>query len=55
MPIKGTKHSQEDIRRMNAEMSNRRSQEIERLTPAGENAWCRYPQDTLEAPIKKAS
>jgi Mn-containing catalase len=55
MPIKGTKHSQEDIRRMNAEMSNRRSQEIERVTPAGENAWCRYPQDTLEAPIKKAS
>lgn len=55
MPIQGTKQSQEDMRRMNAEMSTRRSQEIERVTPTGENAWCRYPQDTLEAPVKKAS
>ena len=56
LPIKGSKHSEDEVRRKNAEMSNSRSQEIERVTSAGENAWSRYPQDTLEPPaLKKAS
>jgi Mn-containing catalase len=54
MPIRGSKHTQEEIRKKNELLSNRRSQEVIDKTPAGENAWSRYPQNTLEPPLKKA-
>ncbi len=55
IPVTGSKHSPEEVRRKNELLSNRRSQEIERVTPAGENSWSQYPQETLQPPLKKVS
>lgn len=53
MPVKGTKKTAEDVRKLNLEKSNRRSQEVMSKTSAGESAWSMYPQETLEAPSPK--
>lgn len=59
MAVKGTKKTVADVRKMNEKKSNLRSQEVMKKTSAGENAWCSYPQETIEAPdpttMKKAS
>lgn len=53
MPVKGTKKSVEDIRRINLEKSKMRSGEVKSATSTGENAWCSYPQTKIEAPSPK--
>ncbi len=56
--IKGTKKTVDEVRKLNVEKSNRRSQEVMSKTSAGEASWCSYPQNTVEAPkpkLRKAS
>lgn len=42
-PIVGTKQSQDEIDRMNKEISQRRRKEIDSATPKGARAWSKYP------------
>lgn len=53
MPIEGTKKSIEDVRRLSVEKSKKRTTEVTSKTSTGENAWCDYPQRSIEAPSPK--
>lgn len=53
MPVKGNQHSEEEIRRRNELISNRRSQEIEKATSAGQASWCSYSHGSVP-PARKA-
>jgi len=46
----GTKHSPEQIRQKDAEMSRIRSSEVKSATPKGPQHWSEYPQQSLSAP-----
>jgi len=52
MPVQGSKHTEEEVRRKNEMMSNMRSQQIEKASTAGLNSWCRYEHGE-KPPIKK--
>ena len=41
-PIEGSSHTQDEIDRMNRELSQQRSQEISQSVPSGENQWSQY-------------
>lgn len=49
-PIEGSSHTQEDMERLNQEMSFMRSNEIKSAIGKGPNQWSSYPQTSLESP-----
>ncbi|HBL60422.1 MAG TPA: manganese catalase [Cyanobacteria bacterium UBA8803] len=51
-PIKGSKHTPEEIERLNQDMSLRRSQEAKSGVGSGSNQWSVYPQTDLASPTK---
>lgn len=48
--IQGNNHTEKEVARMNAELGDKRSEEIKSAVPKGKNQWSSYPQDTLESP-----
>jgi len=46
----GTPRTLEDANRLNEELSTRRSEQIARAIPKGENQWSSYPQRMVESP-----
>src|SRR5512133_3038481 len=53
IPIKGTKKTVDEKRRLSIEKAKMRSSEVKAATSTGENAWCTYPQTKVEAPSPK--
>ncbi|HEU4753358.1 MAG TPA: manganese catalase family protein [Armatimonadota bacterium] len=51
-PIRGSSKTQDDVQRMNRELSRTRSQEINSAVPKGENQWSAYPQTGLASPME---
>lgn len=47
--------SEKETLAMNKELSQVRSKEVKSAMPIGEQQWSEYPQDRLEAPMKKVS
>ncbi|HEX8203339.1 MAG TPA: manganese catalase family protein [Isosphaeraceae bacterium] len=48
--IRGTERTQEEVERIDAELSRKRSQEVKAAVPTGENQWSSYPQEELASP-----
>jgi Mn-containing catalase len=50
-PIRGGKKTQEDVKRLDQELSRMRSMEVSQAVPKGGNQWSAYPQATLQSPM----
>ena len=48
--IKGSDRTQESVEEVNRELGKRRSDEVNRAVPKGENQWSSYPQEELQSP-----
>lgn len=46
----GTTQSEDDVQRINRQLSKMRSQEIKQAVGTGTNQWCTYPQEHLQSP-----
>jgi Mn-containing catalase len=49
-PIRGTRQTEEQVQRMNKELSALRSQEVTQAVGGGTNQWSSYPQQGLTSP-----
>jgi Mn-containing catalase len=49
-PIKGTSRSQKEVDKLNKDMSKKRSQEVKKQVPTGQNQWSDYPQQGTKPP-----
>lgn len=50
---KGTNRSEKDVKKVDKEMSKKRSEEVKSKLPKGENRWSSYPQTELASPSTK--
>lgn len=53
--IHGSKHTMDEVKRLDREMSKQRSGEIKAATPTGSNQWSAYPQKELASPSSAQS
>lgn len=49
-PIRGSSKSQDQVHKLNRELSKQRHHEASAAVPKGENQWSAYPQSHLESP-----
>ncbi len=54
MDVRGSSKSQKEVEKLDKVTSKARRAEVKKSMPTGENAWCSYPQESLEPPLKKA-
>lgn len=50
-PIRGSSKTQDQVHKLNREMSKTRNLEASVAVPKGDNQWSSYPQDTLQSPM----
>jgi len=53
--IHGSKHTMDEVERLDREMSKQRSGEVKAATPTGSNQWSAYPQKGLASPSSAQS
>lgn len=49
-PIKGTSRTQKEVDKLNKDMSKKRSEEVKKQVPTGQNQWSDYPQQGTKSP-----
>lgn len=49
-PIKGTQRTQEEVDKINKDLSKKRSEEVKKMVPTGQNQWSDYPQKGPKSP-----